>query len=60
MKEPIAPSRRLNGREVKGRALTVNEARPREEKDFDSSRGDRGRYGRRQQLWRNEPHNARS
>ena len=41
---------RLNGKEVKGRALTVNEARPREEKD--SSQGGRrggggGGYGRR-------------
>ena len=39
---------RLNGKEVKGRALTVNEARPREDKD--SSRGGgggrRGGYGR--------------
>lgn len=31
---------RLNGKEVKGRALTVNEARPVERKD-------RGGYGRR-------------
>jgi hypothetical protein len=29
------------------RALTVNEARPMEKKDFDSSRGGRGGYGRR-------------
>lgn len=35
---------RLNGKEVKGRALTVNEARPREEKD---SRGGGGGGGRR-------------
>jgi cold-inducible RNA-binding protein len=36
---------RLNGREVKGRALTVNEARPTEKRDFD--RGGRGGFGRR-------------
>lgn len=32
----------LNGKDVNGRALTVNEARPREER----SGGDRGGYGR--------------
>lgn len=37
---------RLNGKEVKGRALTVNEARPMEKKDFGSSRGGRGGYRR--------------
>lgn len=40
---------RLNGKEVKGRALTVNEARPREEKDSSHGgrRGGGGGYGRR-------------
>ncbi len=42
----------LNGAEVDGRNLTVNEARPREERParrFDNNRGggDRGGYGRR-------------
>jgi RNA recognition motif-containing protein len=42
----------LNGKEVGGRALTVNEARPMEKKDFGSrgfrsgGRGNRGRGGR--------------
>jgi cold-inducible RNA-binding protein len=43
----------LNGQEVGGRALTVNEARPMERKEFSSrgsgsrrGRGDRGRGGR--------------
>jgi cold-inducible RNA-binding protein len=39
----------LNGKEVNGRALTVNEARPKERKDFGSrgsSGGGRGGYGR--------------
>jgi RNA recognition motif-containing protein len=42
----------LNGKEVGGRALTVNEARPMERKDFNSrgfgsqGRGNRGRGGR--------------
>ena len=42
----------LNGKEVGGRALTVNEARPMEKKDFSSrsfgsrDRGNRGRGGR--------------
>jgi RNA recognition motif-containing protein len=34
----------LNGKEFKGRALTVNEARPREERSGDGSRGSRGGY----------------
>ncbi len=36
----------LNGQQVGGRALTVNEARPMEKKDF-SSRGSGGRDNRR-------------
>jgi cold-inducible RNA-binding protein len=42
----------LNGQQVGGRALTVNEARPMERKEFSSrtfgsrGRGDRGRGGR--------------
>ena len=42
----------LNGQQVGGRALTVNEARPMERKEFNSrgfgsrGRGDRGRGGR--------------
>src|SRR2546425_3092974 len=38
---------RLNGKEVKGRALTVNEARPREEKDSSRGGGGGGGGGRR-------------
>jgi RNA recognition motif-containing protein len=36
----------LNGRDLKGRTLTVNEARPRTE-----SRGDRGRHGGRRSSY---------
>ena len=35
----------LNGKEVGGRALTVNEARPREERGGGRSGGGRGGYG---------------
>ena len=37
----------LNGKEVGGRALTVNEARPMERKDFRSGFGSGGRGGNR-------------
>jgi len=35
----------LNGKEVNGRALTVNEARPREDRGGSRSSGGRGGYG---------------
>jgi RNA recognition motif-containing protein len=35
----------LNGKEVQGRALTVNEARPREERSGGGGGGGRGGYG---------------
>ena len=35
----------FNGKEVGGRALTVNEARPREERSFGGGGGSRGGYG---------------
>jgi RNA recognition motif-containing protein len=35
----------LNGREVEGRSLTVNEARPREDRGGRSGGGGRGGYG---------------
>jgi cold-inducible RNA-binding protein len=43
----------LNGREVDGRKLTVNEARPKGERDggFRSSRGNGGGFSRRQSRW---------
>jgi cold-inducible RNA-binding protein len=37
----------LNGKELDGRALTVNEARPREERPRGDFGGDRGRGGRK-------------
>jgi RNA recognition motif-containing protein len=36
----------LHGKEIDGRALTVNEARPREERPRSSGNRDRGGYGR--------------
>ena len=36
----------FNGKEVNGRNLTVNEARPKEKRDFGGPRGGRGGYGR--------------
>jgi len=36
----------FNGKEVNGRNLTVNEARPKERRDFGGPRGGRGGYGR--------------
>ena len=38
----------LNGQELKGRALTVNEAKPMERRDFG---GDRDHRGRREPRW---------
>src|SRR5215510_4586515 len=35
----------INGKDVDGRALTVNEARPREERPRQGGGGDRGGYG---------------
>ena len=35
----------FNGKEVNGRNLTVNEARPKEKRDFGGPRGGRGGYG---------------
>lgn len=46
--EAMAAISALNGREFKGRALTVNEARPREDRGGDRSYGsNRGGSGRR-------------
>ena len=36
----------FNGKEVNGRNLSVNEARPKEKRDFGGPRGGRGGYGR--------------
>ena len=43
----------LNGAELEGRALNVNEARPREERGGGSNRGGNGGYGRqrREPRW---------
>ena len=43
--EAAAAIAALNGRDFKGRALTVNEARPREERGGDRSYGSGGRGG---------------
>ena len=44
----MPPSRRCNGKEIDGRALTVNEARPREERAPRSGGGYGGGGGRRE------------
>ena len=43
--EAVAAITGLNGKEVAGRALTVNEARPREERGGGGGGGGRGGYG---------------
>ena len=46
--EAMAAIAALNGKDVGGRALTVNEARPREERSFSGGGGGGGGYGDRQ------------
>lgn len=41
----------LNGREVDGRALNVNEARPKTERGFGGGSRSRGGYGRSRNGW---------